>query len=283
MELQIYKPTTDGFIKSIECNHEELKKEVAEKLDKYNNMVYSPENIKEAKEDRANLNKFKQVLETERKKIKKQILEPYNDFEAKIKDITSIIDEPINAIDKMIKEVDQKDREAKRITLENYYLGYAGDLIKDIGFESILDDKWLNKSFTLKKAKEKIVNKIQEIRENIETLNNLTSYSFEAKTKYIETLNIVTALNYANELADLERKKIEEFEIKEAEAESKVTQTNLKQEEKKEQTISNINQEAYQPKRTWISFKALLSVDEAKRLNKFFRENNIKFDPIKGE
>ena len=63
MELQIYKPTTDGFIKSIEWNHEELKKEVAEKLDKYNNMVYSPENIKEAKEDRANLNKFKQVLE----------------------------------------------------------------------------------------------------------------------------------------------------------------------------------------------------------------------------
>ena len=31
MELKIYSPTEDGFIKAIEWNHEEIKNEVAEK------------------------------------------------------------------------------------------------------------------------------------------------------------------------------------------------------------------------------------------------------------
>ena len=35
MELKIYNPSDDGFVKSIEWNHEEIKSEVKEKLSFY--------------------------------------------------------------------------------------------------------------------------------------------------------------------------------------------------------------------------------------------------------
>jgi len=49
MELIIYQPTDDQFITDIKFNDEEIKKELAIRLEKYNGLVYSEENIKEPK------------------------------------------------------------------------------------------------------------------------------------------------------------------------------------------------------------------------------------------
>ncbi len=107
MELKIYSPVEhkeDGFIKKISWNHEEIKKEVTEKVSYYTNLVYTDEQIKEAKADRAKLNKFANVLDDKRKEIKKQCLAPYNDFEEKIKEIVAVVMEQIGMIDKQVKE-----------------------------------------------------------------------------------------------------------------------------------------------------------------------------------
>ena len=104
MELKIYNPTEDGFIKSIEWNHEEIKKEIAEKVEYYKNLVYTDNQIKEAKADRAALNKFVKALEDKRKEVKKQCLAPYEDFEANMKEIIAVVNEPIALIDSQIKD-----------------------------------------------------------------------------------------------------------------------------------------------------------------------------------
>ena len=85
MELKIYSPTEEGFLKSIEWNHEEIKREVAERVRYYKNLAYTDDQIADAKKDRATLNKFVQELEATRKAVKKQCLAPYEDFEKKIK------------------------------------------------------------------------------------------------------------------------------------------------------------------------------------------------------
>lgn len=86
MELKIYSPTEEGFLKSIEWNHEEIKREVAERVRYYKNLAYTDDQIADAKKDRATLNKFVQELEATRKAVKKQCLAPYEDFEKKIKE-----------------------------------------------------------------------------------------------------------------------------------------------------------------------------------------------------
>jgi len=70
MELVIYSPKDDEFLTNINFNYDELKQELAVRLDKYRNLVYSEDSIKEAKADRATLNKFKKAIEERRKEIK---------------------------------------------------------------------------------------------------------------------------------------------------------------------------------------------------------------------
>ena len=55
MELKIYNPQVDGFLKSIDWNFDELKEEITKKSSDYLNLVYSSDQIKDAKQDRANL------------------------------------------------------------------------------------------------------------------------------------------------------------------------------------------------------------------------------------
>ena len=69
MELRIYNPQEDGFVQKIEWNYEELKTEVAAAADEYAVSVYTDETIKQAKADRAKLNKFVDALKGKRTEI----------------------------------------------------------------------------------------------------------------------------------------------------------------------------------------------------------------------
>ena len=128
MELIIYSPKEDGFIKSIDWNFEELKKEVAEKASEYLNLVYSDDQIKEAKKDRADLNKFKQALDKKRKEVKAQVMDPYKDFEVKIKELVGIVDKAVDNIDSQIKGYEEGLRQEKEKRCKEIYAECVGDL-----------------------------------------------------------------------------------------------------------------------------------------------------------
>jgi hypothetical protein len=91
MELKIYNPQADGFLKAIDWNFEELKEEITKKSSDYLNLVYSDDQIKDAKQDRANLRKLVTALEDKRKEIKKEVMLPYEDFAVKEKELVEII------------------------------------------------------------------------------------------------------------------------------------------------------------------------------------------------
>lgn len=266
MELIIKTPKEEEFIKYINWNFKELKEEIKNKVEIYNNFVYSAENLKAAKADRANLNKLKTAINEKRKEIKKLCLQPYENFESEVKEILKILDQPINQIDSQIKAEEEKEKKQKRGILEVYYIEHYGDNIgKQIKLEKIFDNKWLNKSCSLKKAQEEINEKVKEINENIETLNDLPMFSFEAKEKYLQTLDIKHALNFVNELTKLQKQKEEQQQKTEVINEQQIINQEIKQEE---------------TKRQWLNFSAYLSLEEAKALNKFLKENNIKIKRI---
>ena len=95
MEFKIYNPQEEGFLKEIDWNYEELKTEIQGKANDYMNLVYTADQVKDAKKDRANLNKFVEALESKRKEIKKQITEPYSAFEKQEKELVGIVNKAI--------------------------------------------------------------------------------------------------------------------------------------------------------------------------------------------
>ena len=98
----------EALPKTIDFNFEELKGQLAESLALYTGLVVTEDGIKGAKEDRAKLNKLREALENKRKEVKRECMAPYTDFEAKVKELVGLIDQPIAAIDAQLKEYEEK-------------------------------------------------------------------------------------------------------------------------------------------------------------------------------
>ena len=115
IEFKIVSP--QNFVKIIEFNYEELKNWITEQVEQYKGLAYTDETIKNAKEDRAKLNKFKESIDNARKDVKKRYLEPYNQFEDKVKTLLALIEEPTKAIDQQVKAYEEQKKAEKRVEI----------------------------------------------------------------------------------------------------------------------------------------------------------------------
>lgn len=121
MEFRLINPTEDGFLRRIQWNKEELEAAVRAKIAGYENVVYTEENIKAAKNDRAELNKLIKAIEERRKQVKNIINEPYAVFEAELKEITALINEPVALIDQQVKAFEEKQKKEKKAAIKATY------------------------------------------------------------------------------------------------------------------------------------------------------------------
>ena len=251
------------FPKLIEFNFDELKAEISAKADLYKNMVYTDETIKEAKMDRAKLNKFITAMEDKRKEVKKQCLEPYNQFEKQMKELVSIINEPVKLIDSQVKDYEDRQKEAKMEEITAFWNSASG-VPEWLNLGKVFDEKWLNASVSIKKVQESIIERLEQINADLKTLSDLPEFSFEAIECYKETLDLNTAISRGRILADIQKRKAE------AEAKEKPT-TRIP--EIKEKPTSQGEVKA-------IRFEALLTVEQAIKLKEFFEDNNITYRAI---
>lgn len=292
MELKIKEIT---FPEVIEFNFDELKQEIESRVSMYTNLVYTDEQIKQAKSDRANLNKFVKALSDERIKMKKQCLKPYEGFEAKVNELSKIVQEPIALIDKQVREYEEQQKKAKLEKIKEYYSGIENPDLQWLELSAIYNEKWLNASVSMKSIQEEINSRLEQIEKDFETLSNLPEFGFEAKEVYKTTLDINKALNEGHRLSEIQKRK----------AEYEAEQDRLKEETKKQEevyaqattpigrAIESIERQAFEAsvnppveeteKKQWVSFSALLSVEDAQALAGFFAERKITYKPIKGE
>ena len=273
MELKIYNPSEEsGFLKAIEWNYEELKAELSQKLEDYKGLVYTEEQIKEAKADRAKLNALATAIDSKRKEIKKQCLQPYEAFEAQIKDLLALIKEPVSLIDTQIKDFEEEKKKKKLEEVKALFeklKDAAGEELEFVDFEQIFEEKFLNASISLKMVETVISNKFNSIKCNLKTIADLKEYSFEATEVYKETLNLNEALEKAKYMVDMaERKRVEE-EKREQEKNEEIKEVVPDPQEATEEPATDV-------KREWTKFEAYLSVEEAKMLASWLKLNNIK-------
>ena len=194
------KVTTDLSVipQKIDFNSEELKNELAPKLEFYKNLVVTEDSIKDAKSDRAKLNKLKSAFEDKRKEMKKICLAPYEKFEKECKEITSMIDEASGSIDEQVKEFEEIAKNKKYNEIEEYY----NSLEKPdyITIESVLNPKWANATVNIESVKQEITANISRIVDDMNEISriygNLPIFT-AIKNKFSETFDKSTTLAYA--------------------------------------------------------------------------------------
>lgn len=208
MELIIYAPTEDGFIKSIDWNFEDLKKEISEKAKTYMNLVYSDDQMKEAKKDRADLNKFKKALNNKKIEIKDQVMEPYKDFEEKIKELMGIVDQAVQNVDDQIKGYEEGLRQEKDKKCEELWLEIVGDLDRTVPYEKIRKEEWLKRSVSMKAIREDMVETIARIDKELKLIGaDFSKYIFEMKEEYLKAFDFSAAMAIKQHLEETEKKK----------------------------------------------------------------------------
>ena len=286
MELRIEQIT---FPEVIDFNFEELKQEITNRVTMYANMVYTEDQVKQAKTDRANLNKFVKALSDERIKVKKQCMKPYEEFEAKVNELSKIVQEPISMIDKQVKEYEEQKKQEK--LNEITYFFNSTNHPEWLHISQIMNEKWLNASVSMKSIQEEITSRCEQIENDAATLSNLPEFGFEATEVYKTTLDINKALNEGHRLSEIQKRKAEheaeqarlkaEAEAKKQAAESaRVVQpepVNLSQDMSGEFVGVPVEERL---DRMWISFKALLTTEDAVALKAFFESRNIQIEKI---
>lgn len=218
MEFRLINPTENGFIKKIVWNKEELEAAVRAKIAAYENVVYTEENMKQAKDDRAELNKLVKAIEERRKKVKEIVNKPYTDFEAELKEILALIQEPVALIDGQIKNFENQQKEEKKQKLMEVWEEAVGELADILPFEKVFDQRYLNATYKLGTASSEITEKIKRFKTDLETIDSLDSkYKLNAKDVYIQTMDLSKALAENKRLVELEQRMEAERKRKEEE------------------------------------------------------------------
>ena len=267
MELKI---NSYQLPEAISFNFEELKNELQVKTDQYTKLVYTEDNIKTAKEDRADLNRLKKALNDERLRLQREYMKPFEGFKKQVDEIIGIIDRPVLAIDRQIKEYEAIKQDEKKQKIEEMFKSlFFPEFVKLD--EKIFNPKWLNASVSLKQIEDSLQETKAEIIRNCQTLATLPSYSHEAVIYYQRTLDVTGALAKVRELTEIEaakKKMLEEEKAAEPEKPALIEVAPVE---------IPVTEDAPEEPRMWVVFEAYLNKTQAAALKTFFNANGIEF------
>ena len=186
---------------------------INKQIEPFKGSIIDPNNARQVKEGRdlmASLNKLKEPIEAERKRIKKAYNEPLKKFEDSVKKITSKIDEVRNELKQQVDKADEMFRENRRALLEEEYIGCAGPIADIIPFSAILNTTWLNRSTTETKAINELYEKAESALKGYKTLQaKELKHKDEVVKHYADTLDLIAALELEDKLNERDREMAE--------------------------------------------------------------------------
>lgn len=239
-EINLLVKQKNGTIRG---NFEELKTALKTELEVYKNMVFTEESKPEARKTVANLRKLKKSMNDKKLEVKKNFMVPYTDFEAQVKELDKLIDEPINFISGQIEEFERKRVEERKKLISDIYTEIITEhdtVTEYLTLQRIYDSKWENSTTTKKTIKEGIMKHVEHVEKDLATIRSMES-EFEDKgiAKYKTTLELSDALTTMNQyqkqkedilrrqeeearrVAEEEKRKVEDEVRKAAEVEQK--------------------------------------------------------------
>lgn len=250
MELQLKSKILPGEIQNnLDSFIEEVKKEVAP----YQGLIFGLDETKEAKKTLANIRKYRTDIEDRRKKVKREWLVPYQEFESKVKEAVSFIDDVIGPINEQISEAEERRKTEKREALQEMMAEVISK--QDERIAGILDrckwiynEKWENASVSISQASKQFIDNIEAIQNAVEAIDDGSKYAGQLLGIYEETGDITKVLKNKKDLEERD-KRYAEMEARKAEqAEQKKEQPQeVPQEEAKQQAPEPVPEPEPQP------------------------------------
>lgn len=176
--------------------YELFKKRAEDARDYLIRLDVSPESEQECKRTVATARKISDQLNQEKIRIKKTVLEPYTEFENKVKEIIGIITEGENVARDKLKAIDDQRREEKKEEIRKIWDLRNGSFLsgKYLTFDHFLQDRHLNKTVPISEVEHDMVVFLKTTEDDIRYLKE-RPLGDEYIAEYTQCLNAVKAMD----------------------------------------------------------------------------------------
>lgn len=209
----------------ININFEEIREQLAAGLEEYRGMVFTEDSKTEAKKTVASLRKLKKAISDRRIEVKKSFMQPYDTFEAQVKELDKLIDEPINLINEQVAEFERKRIEERKKEIGLIYEESIGSMNDYLPLSKIYNTKWENVTTSKKAIKEEIEERVNAVKQDVDVIKEMQTDAVDkALDFYRKTLSLTDTIQFIN---DWEKQKAEI--LKKQEEEKKATEREVEE------------------------------------------------------
>lgn len=180
----------------ITSNFLTVKEKALEIKEYYSQIIYDENSLKVAKEDKAEINKYKKSVSQYRIGLKKEFEKPFEEFETLAKETEAILDDTAKMIAKQIDVHEDVKRNEKIETMKSYFDEYAQSLRIDFITYDRMDLK-VNLSDSDKKLQGQIKDWLDNISSDLQLITTQT-YADEIYIEYKESLDVKSAITRVN-------------------------------------------------------------------------------------
>ena len=218
----------------VEDNIMEAKEYALRLKEYYSTLVFTEEQLSEAKNERAGINKVVKKIADYRKNIVEEFKKPINLFETTAKETERILKETADFVDIQVKNFENKEKEEKRKQIEISFNQLVEELKEVITLDKIFDAKWLNKTVKLATIEEEITNKLDNIRNGLKAIEELNSeFVLEIKNTFLQDFDLSKAIFKNTQLLE-QKQALTKVEEKKEEITQEKVETMLKEEVKED-------------------------------------------------
>lgn len=183
----------------IQTNFSEIERQLTAEMSQYDGVVFTEETKTDAKKTVAGLRKLKKSIEDSDKKVKIQWMEPYNQFHLRVKQMTDLVDKPINHINGQVETFEKKRIEERQAEIRQIYTEEIGDMADFLPLYRLQDDKWSNASTSVKSIRKAMSETISNAKAGKTAIEAMQSDAVpDALRKFQATLSLPDALAYIN-------------------------------------------------------------------------------------
>ena len=218
MESLIKKPQFKGEIKAqiksvgeIESNMKEVKRYVENLNNYYKNITFTEETMKDAKDEKSKVNKFKSQVADYRKNIIAEYNKPIKAFEDTAKETEKLLAETYNTINQQVANYENKQKEIKEQEIKEYF--EECKIANNIDFITYGQAKInVTLSASMKNLKEQAKSFIDKVADDLKLIET-QEHKAEILVEYRQTLNVsqaITSVTNRFKAIEEEKKKIEQ-------------------------------------------------------------------------
>lgn len=277
MEKPILKNEIEAKINgtaNVEDNIAEAKEYALNLKEYYSKLVFTEDQIGEAKEERASINKVIKKIADYRKNIIAEFKKPIELFETTAKETEKILKETADFVDVQVKNYEEQEKQEKREQINAIYehLMSEESISEIVNLDMLFDERYLNKTYKIDDVEKDLSNKIKKIVSDINSIKDLESeYEVSLINNYLQNYDLGSVIT--------ENKRLQE--LKQTTQKVKEKQEEILKEKINEMLTEEIKTEDIDPIKEYVlRIKAPLS--KQKQLRQFLELNKMDFEKIEG-